>query len=231
MGLFGDDSTPDFKVPDSATDMNTAKFAETSLNRQDHGVQEAYARSRDQMDSARGLMPTAQNYQRQDATMGRQTNQAQLNAIQTKGENLFSRNVQQMKMQSELNEYSSRSAKLAQDFQLSSKQNQIFETIKQGRLAAERARIAARNAVLGNVFAAVGAVVGTIAGGNTVAGAAVGAGVGKAVAGSTDSGASTQDVLNNFNNSPGGPRSQRNEQGNGMGNFNDRLLNKYGVGD
>jgi hypothetical protein len=153
-----------------------------------------------------------------------------------KGENLFSRNIQRMALKNKLNEVEAKSSQLASNYQLSSKQSQIFETIRQGRLAAEQARTSARNAVIGNVLGVIGTVagaaLGTMAGGNTVTGAmvggAVGKGIGNAVSPSSDGG-DPKSALQSLNSGGGSsPYQERNEMSNGLGDYGDRMYGRTG---
>lgn len=224
MGFLDGPDVPDFKVPDSVTDSKSMNFLDTTLNRGDKTTQSAYDRGTEAAQGARGLIPTTQNMQREETALGGGPNEAQLNAINMKGQNLFSQNVQQMMTKNKLQEYTARSNQLGSDFNLSQKQNQIFETIRQAKLQEEQAKTASRNAVIGNVLGAIGAVVGTIySSGNVAVGAAVGMGVKSAVGGGSETGGGGNPHSALAGLSSSGPRSAHNEAGNGMGDFNDRM--------
>ncbi len=176
--MIFDDDSPEYKAPQM--DPKAKALIDKSIAEKDQPTVSAYAEADRSAQDSTGLLPTAENMERQDASMGR-NNKAQMDAILQKGESLFSSNQRKLLLTNKLNSFGARSKQLGQKYELSHKQWQFFEHIRQERLAAEANRIATRNAVIGDVLGAVGMVAGGVVGGP--AGAMAGGAAGKAIGG------------------------------------------------
>lgn len=136
------------------------KFIKDQISQGDKGAQAAYGQ-----DFSQGLMPTAQNVGRQERALGGEQSQAQVDAIMKKGENLFSGNVKKMMMKNQLESYGARMDELSGAARLNRNQLGFLNQIKMEKMREETERIAARNAAIGSIFGAAGAVGGYAAGG------------------------------------------------------------------
>jgi hypothetical protein len=202
--MFEADDYPDFQVP--GFDPEAQKFINGSINDQDKSTQASYERG--VAEAPQGLMPSKENAYRTDTSLGRDT-KAQTDAILKKGESLFSKEVRNMLVKRQIDQSRAQMSSLNQKYQLSNRQYRIFDQIRQAKIRAETEKIAARNAVIGTVLQVAGGVAGFMVGGPV--GAMAGQQVGKAMTPKAQS-----------------PRSSRNDQGNGMGDFNDRMYKNDG---
>lgn len=217
MGIFDADDFPDFQAP--AMNPEHKKFIDDTIDRQDQGKKEAFDRSNKALETSSGLLPSRENSFRSEAAMGR-NNKAQTDAILKKGENLFSKNIREMMIQNQIKAQQERMNSLSNKYQLTSRQWKLFEEIKQAKMLAEANKIAARNAVIGQVFQVAGTVVGAMVGGPM--GAAAGSQIGGAIA-PKQSGPNV--------NRGSSQQSRRTPDGNGLGDYNDRMRNQYDTGD
>lgn len=201
MGI--NDDAPDYQEP--LMDPNAKKFIDDSIANGSKSIDSAYQRSNETLKQG-GLLPSAESSFRAEESLGRD-NKAQTDAILKKGENLFSKNVRQMMVQNQLMAHKQRASTLGQKYQLSARQWQFFDQIRQEKILAEQNKIAARNAVIGQVFQLGGMAIGFAAGGP--GGAMVGQQLGKMASPNSK------------------PQSRRTPEGNGYGDFNDRMNDQY----
>lgn len=152
--LGGGGGAPTFNAPEM--DKKHQDQLTNQLGRGNSDVEAAYGRSQKQLSG--GMMPT--NTNRFNSSLGGADTSAQTSAIQQKGQSIFSHNVQKMALQNKLQEEQAKSAQMTQNFNLSSRQMQIFNDIKQEKIQSEMAEIATRNQILGSIFGGAGSAVG-----------------------------------------------------------------------
>ncbi len=214
-------STPDYKAPDM--DKQGQGLLDQTLQTGTSNVQSAYDRG---SEAAMGMMPTRDNAFRDDVALARDT-KAQTEAILRKGETLFSKNMKKLMMNHKLEAERAKADRLSQNFSLSSRQRQLFQAIQDAKLQAEANKIAARNQVIRSLLSLGGTAVGFMAGG---AGGGLVANQVMQNAGPQDGG---MKGLGSTGLSQGGthyPAHTRNADGNGLGDFEDRMRagSKYG---
>jgi hypothetical protein len=211
--MFGPvDNFPDYNAPSMNPEHKRA--IDENIARQDKDVSSAYDRGIQQAEAAKGLLPSRDNAFRSEAALGR-SNKAQTDAILQKGQTLFSKNFQKMLLQHQLEKHKAQQSALTQKYQLSQRQWKIFEEIRLSKIQAEANKIAARNAVIGQVFQIAGTVAGGMVGGPM--GAAAGSQIGGMMA-------PKQKVPNAGTSN----KTRRTEAGNGYGDFNDRMYQNHG---
>lgn len=146
-----------------ARDEGQFQFIKDTAHEGVGNVEKAFGRSNEALQSTSGLIPTLENAQRQEMGLGRKN--AQLNAILTKGESLFSQNAKKMLLKNRIEEQKQKFSANTQAFNLTGRELSFFKHIEQQRKQAAAQEAASRNAVIRGVIGTIGMVAGAVIGG------------------------------------------------------------------
>lgn len=184
-----------------ARDQGQVNFIQNVASQGTEPVEKTYQESNRALTDSSGLLPTLENANRQESALGR-NNQAQTQAILSKGESLFSANSKKMLMKNRLEEERAKMGARERSFNLTGRELSFFREIeKQRRLAAQQ-EAATRNSVIRGVLSAAGTVVGVVVGG--APGAMIGSQAGNLVGGA--------DTPSGGNDAPGSNMSETNDR-------------------